>query len=564
MKKYLVAFGLCGIFFAGFSGIVFADKVQSTTWKPSYTSAKSQEDCSYGEKDDQGIWISKTVKLSDDNKRCLEKNICNNLDFDVTRWWKDSGNKYQYAKVKLENGDYIVSEVDKITCSQAHCYIDTPNTADRIELKCYESEKHKKLITTQNKQHCVVNLNDLRISAIDYPRTSQPEWYCPYSFEQVYPGEIEEKDELNPYNSQNKYFTENLKKIYGESIENDNVLVHDCALRMYALGKSCKERIENSTDNVDQIKKIRGNYYDRKSIELWLGKMIKKNGIKAYNQWEEIKDIKFKDICGALKEGKCSRDVSKEKDLGENAKKAIKAVQDWLKQNKNLRTSNETPANYFLKEAKNTWTKKDKDGKYELSVSKVTKLLKKSTKDFWGGSETLSPSDKEKLESLSGKQWTNLKKLGWEGNGTAFETYSSLVGKKSNSKKTANLVSKYISRRNMDLNVSVSLNETSKVNIKGRLRAFGDEKNGSKEADLTFFEGKGENVIDKAIRLAVQLMGTVGIFLLIVSGAIMVFSRGEEDQLAKAKSVFIYTIIGLIVGFLSYTIVRFVIDTLLN
>jgi hypothetical protein len=131
------------------------------------------------------------------------------------------------------------------------------------------------------------------------------------------------------------------------------------------------------------------------------------------------------------------------------------------------------------------------------------------------------------------------------------------------------LISKYISRRNNDLNVAVSVNQTSHIKVSKLLRAYGNEDNGSKEADLAIFNDKrGEkpliNVFDKIIRLAVRTMGTLAIFLLIISGVLMVVSQGDDNQLEQAKTVFIYTLLGLIIGFLSYTIVRFVIDTLLS
>jgi len=91
-------------------------------------------------------------------------------------------------------------------------------------------------------------------------------------------------------------------------------------------------------------------------------------------------------------------------------------------------------------------------------------------------------------------------------------------------------------------------------------------KDGSKESKLTLFNtNEGDiNIVDKIIRLAVRTMGTLAILLLIISGVLMVVSQGDENQLAKAKSTFLYTLIGLFVGFLSYTIVRFIIDTLLS
>ncbi len=92
------------------------------------------------------------------------------------------------------------------------------------------------------------------------------------------------------------------------------------------------------------------------------------------------------------------------------------------------------------------------------------------------------------------------------------------------------------------------LNDTSKET---ELKLLGDTQNDE------------NNVFAKVIKLVIQIFGALGVLLLIISGVMMVVSQGEETMLQKSKQTFIYTLVGLIIGFLSYTIVRFILELLL-
>ena len=71
------------------------------------------------------------------------------------------------------------------------------------------------------------------------------------------------------------------------------------------------------------------------------------------------------------------------------------------------------------------------------------------------------------------------------------------------------------------------------------------------------------NLFDKVIKLATQTVGTLGVIILIIGAYFMITARGDDSQLAKGKDIVLYTAVGLVIIFLSFTIVQFVVDLLL-
>ena len=133
-------------------------------------------------------------------------------------------------------------------------------------------------------------------------------------------------------------------------------------------------------------------------------------------------------------------------------------------------------------------------------------------------------------------------------------------------KKVGSVVS-FLQKRKLDLELSNALSQTRTFNVTDRLRRRSG-KDGSTESELTLFQkdanGASRNIFDKVIRLVAQVLGSLGVLLLIVSAVMMIVSQGEETMLQKAKQTFLYTIIGLVVAFFSYTIVRFLLELLLT
>jgi type IV secretory pathway VirB2 component (pilin) len=85
------------------------------------------------------------------------------------------------------------------------------------------------------------------------------------------------------------------------------------------------------------------------------------------------------------------------------------------------------------------------------------------------------------------------------------------------------------------------------------------------ECGIDIFEnpesGK-ESLINRIIGIMAGVAGTLGVLLLVIAGAMMVASRGDEDMLSKAKKTFGMTIFGLILIFSAYIIVQLIISVL--
>jgi len=64
------------------------------------------------------------------------------------------------------------------------------------------------------------------------------------------------------------------------------------------------------------------------------------------------------------------------------------------------------------------------------------------------------------------------------------------------------------------------------------------------------------NIFNKIINLAMGVIGTFAVLMLIVGGYFFITAAGDENQLQKGKNIFMYTIEGLALAFLSVLIVQ--------
>ncbi len=60
------------------------------------------------------------------------------------------------------------------------------------------------------------------------------------------------------------------------------------------------------------------------------------------------------------------------------------------------------------------------------------------------------------------------------------------------------------------------------------------------------------------IEFATMVIGSVSMIILILSGLLFIVSEGNEQRITAAKDMFKFTVIGLLVAFMSYIIVIFV------
>ena len=71
----------------------------------------------------------------------------------------------------------------------------------------------------------------------------------------------------------------------------------------------------------------------------------------------------------------------------------------------------------------------------------------------------------------------------------------------------------------------------------------------------------GQNVTN-IINFFLGLLGLIAVAFLIYAGVLMVTAGGNDDQVGKAKKIITFSVIGIIIILLSYTIVTFVTSAL--
>jgi myosin heavy subunit len=62
----------------------------------------------------------------------------------------------------------------------------------------------------------------------------------------------------------------------------------------------------------------------------------------------------------------------------------------------------------------------------------------------------------------------------------------------------------------------------------------------------------------RAIDFAIKIMGSIAVLIIIIAGFILVISTGNDSRIEQGKNAIKYAIIGLVLAFMSYTIVLFV------
>ena len=67
------------------------------------------------------------------------------------------------------------------------------------------------------------------------------------------------------------------------------------------------------------------------------------------------------------------------------------------------------------------------------------------------------------------------------------------------------------------------------------------------------------NTVSEVLSLVFALLGAVAFLMMVLSGLRYTLSRGNSDQIAKAKNGIIYSAVGLVLATLAFSIVRFVV-----
>lgn len=80
--------------------------------------------------------------------------------------------------------------------------------------------------------------------------------------------------------------------------------------------------------------------------------------------------------------------------------------------------------------------------------------------------------------------------------------------------------------------------------------------------DNVLFDNTGSNFVTSTILNFLNLIGLISMFFIILNGFRYMLARGNEEQIAKAKSGITWSVFGLIVTILSYTIISAIINTI--
>ncbi|MBT3704439.1 hypothetical protein HOG17_01510 [Candidatus Peregrinibacteria bacterium] len=82
---------------------------------------------------------------------------------------------------------------------------------------------------------------------------------------------------------------------------------------------------------------------------------------------------------------------------------------------------------------------------------------------------------------------------------------------------------------------------------------FGDDATDDRRTAFPIFR-----FILDVIETLTKISGTIAVIMLILTGFVMIFSQGNQNMLEKAKQMFLYSVLGIIIILLSYVMVTLV------
>jgi threonine/homoserine/homoserine lactone efflux protein len=66
------------------------------------------------------------------------------------------------------------------------------------------------------------------------------------------------------------------------------------------------------------------------------------------------------------------------------------------------------------------------------------------------------------------------------------------------------------------------------------------------------------------LNLIIALSALLAVAYLVYAGFLYITSRGDGDKAEKAQKVIIYTLIGLVIVFISPLVIKFILETIIN
>ncbi len=71
-----------------------------------------------------------------------------------------------------------------------------------------------------------------------------------------------------------------------------------------------------------------------------------------------------------------------------------------------------------------------------------------------------------------------------------------------------------------------------------------------------------DGIIQRFTSIALYVIGAISVIMLIWGGLRYILSGGDSKKITDAKNTILYAIIGLIIAFLAYAIIRFVLNSI--
>lgn len=73
-----------------------------------------------------------------------------------------------------------------------------------------------------------------------------------------------------------------------------------------------------------------------------------------------------------------------------------------------------------------------------------------------------------------------------------------------------------------------------------------------------------QQVIGRVIQLLLGFLGSISLLMFVYGGFIWMTAAGNDEKIKKAKSIIVYSALGLIIAFSSFAILRFLLSDVLR
>ena len=107
----------------------------------------------------------------------------------------------------------------------------------------------------------------------------------------------------------------------------------------------------------------------------------------------------------------------------------------------------------------------------------------------------------------------------------------------------------------MALSAPVASAASPKQEVQDGIDAIGGNESGRGAASFT-------NLLESIINILLFIIGAIAVIMIIIGGIKYTTSNGDQAQVTSAKNTIMYSVVGLVVAIMAYSIVNFVVKQL--